>query len=148
MAWKTEIPYQNANSTLWTEPHWFCLSVPRWLHFPTKLVSAPLPRRSFCPHRLHLHSHFLMFFWKQRSVFHQQGQGPIGCHSRVRDKSQATLCPLACCQSSVSCALAQCGRLYFGHWRSFKLGGCCWNVTENTFWLNLQKRVSRCLLLH
>lgn len=43
MAWKTEIPYQNANSPLWTEPLWFSLSVPRWLHFPTKLVSAPLP---------------------------------------------------------------------------------------------------------
>lgn len=49
MAWKTVMPYQNANSTLWTEPLWFSLSVPRWLHFPTKLVSAPLPPPLFLP---------------------------------------------------------------------------------------------------
>lgn len=43
MAWKTEMSYQNANSTLWTEPLWFSLSVPRWQHFPTKLVSPLSP---------------------------------------------------------------------------------------------------------
>lgn len=70
MAWKTEMSYQNANSTLWTEPLWFSLSVPRWLHFPTKLVSAPL-------HLPHLIS---SCFSESRDLFfisRVKGQSPV-----------------------------------------------------------------------
>lgn len=148
MAWKAEMPYQNANSTLWTEPLWFSLSVPRWLHFPTKLVSAPLPPPLLLPPPPlpHLHSHFLMFFWERRSVFHQQGQGPSACHSRVRDKSEATLCPLPSWKSLLSCSwaarLLTCCR--FIKQNRF----CCWNVIPNVSLFYLQNTIVRWLLQH
>lgn len=110
MGWKNEMSYQNANSTLWTEAPLVFLSVPWWLHFPTKLVSSPSPTPSPPPPAPP--SSFPYVFWKRRSVFHQQGQGPIACHPRVGDKSQATLCPLPSrCRAMrflLSCALSRC----------------------------------------
>lgn len=115
---------------------------PKMAAFPHQISQRPPspPPALILPH---LHPHFLMFFWKRRSVFHQQGQGPIACHSRVWDKSQATLCPLpSCCKSFLpSCRVelqhsVVAVRLYLMHWP----GGTHWQKEMGfDVWLWLDK---------
>lgn len=112
---------------------------PTMAAFPHQISQRPLSSATPSPHLPHLHPHFLMFFWKRRSVFHQQGQGPIACHSRVGDKFQATLCPFpSFCKSFLSgCRVVLqhsvvAAWLYLRYWpdRTHWKNGVCWTVMD------------------
>lgn len=151
MAWKTEMSYQNANSTLWTEPLWFSLSVPRWLHFPTKLVSAPPPPPSSFPH----------VFLKAEICFSSAGSRAnrlsFPCRRQISSNSvpfNFFLLQEFSAQLS-SCASAQCGSsqalshaLTWWNPLTKRNGVWCLTVIRQTFCLYIKNRIIRCLLLH
>lgn len=160
MAWKTEMPYQNANSTLWTEPLWFSLSVPRWLHFPTKLVSAPLPP----PLLLHPPPappfSFPHVFLKAEICFSSAGSRAnrlsFPCQRQISSNSLPFALLLTRAFWVVLWHSVVAAMLYLRYWATNltcwspfgNKGFWCWNVIWNTFWFYISNRTIRRLLLH
>lgn len=88
VGWRNETSFHNANFTLWTEPLWFLIS---------SIIAAFPHQISHCsPSSPSLSSSILisLCFLKAELCFSSQGQGPIVCHSYLRDKSSATHWPL------------------------------------------------------
>lgn len=158
MAWKTEMSYQNANSTLWTEPLWFSLSVPRWLHFPTKLVSAPHP--SPAAPSPPPPSSFPHVFLKAEICFSSAGSRAnrlsFPCRRQISSNSVPFTFLLQEFSAQLSsCASAQCGSsqalspaLTWWNPLTKRNGVVCLTVIGQTFRLYLQNRIIRCLLQH